>query len=245
MDFAGCIRDKRLVTPPRTSSRELHEFFRSLGLNVELHPEATAELEQTLDQLIAWYSDASRAAEAKVFALGGEAPAPRDVLGTWVGRTLPEELEGYALLSYAADVLFIAGGHGASGSALQLLALESDDATLYLLRSHGQRKQVGNEGWLPSTMNSPDTEAALSGIFRVDGCTPAFAEHAAGCDACLEALEAWDYEHGLPEGFEAFRRAPMRVARKPVDEGPIQEGVAIFIPRPPEKLPKPWWKFWA
>lgn len=49
----------------------------------------------------------------------------------------------------------------------------------------------------------------------------------------------------LPEGFERFRRVPARVRKPHVDEGPVQEGVAIFIPRPPERPPKPWWKFWA
>ena len=234
-----------LVTPPRTSSRELQEFFQSLGLTIELQAEASAELNDAVDQLIEWYSDEARAREAKVFALSGNALPPRDVLASWVGRPMPADLEGYSLLSYAADVLMIAGAHGASASSAQLLSLESHDASLYLLRAQGQRKQVGHEGWLPSTMNSPDTEAALSGIFRYEGCTPAFSEHAAGCDDCLSALEAWDFEHGLPEGFERFRRAPARVARKVVDEGPVQEGVAIFIPRPPEKSPKPWWKFWG
>lgn len=233
------------MTPPRTSSREFHEFFQSLGLTVELHTDATDELNDTVDQLIAWYSDASRAAQAKVFALSGDAQPPRDVLAGWLGREVPAGLEGYSVLAYAADVLFIAGEHGASGSAPQLLALESDEASLYLLRPHSQRKQVGNEGWLPATMNSPDTEAALSGIFRFEGCTPAFSEHASGCEECLAALEAWDFEHGLPEGFERFRRVPMRVRKPPVDEGPVQEGVAIFIPRPPERPPKPWWKFWG
>lgn len=233
------------MTPPRTSSREFHVFFQSLGLNVELHVDATAELFETVDQLIAWYADPARAAEAKVFALTKDAPAPRDVLAGWVGRELPQGLEDYALTSYAADLLFIAGEHGASGSALQLLALESEDASLYLLRPQSHRKQVGNEGWLPSTMNSPDTEAALSGIFRFEGCTPAFAEHAKDCDACLAALEAWDFEHGLPEGFERFHRVPVRVRKPVLDEGPVQEGVAIFIPRPPEQPPRPWWKFWG
>ena len=233
------------MTPPRTSSRELQEFFQSQGLTIDLHEGASGEFNDAVDQLVEWYADPAKALEAKVFALSGEAVAPRDVLGRWVGRPMPADLGGYALLSYAADVLLIAGAHGASSTTPQLLALESEEATLYLLRSQGQRKQVGHEGWLPSTMNSPDTEAALSGIFRYEGCTPAFSEHAAECDDCLAALEAWDFEHGLPEGFERFRRAPVRVARKQVDEGPVQEGVAIFIPRPPEKLPKPWWKFWA
>ena len=36
--------------------------------------------------------------------------------------------------------------------------------------------------------SSPDTEAALSGIFRNDGCTPAYAAHFKRCSRCLDLL---------------------------------------------------------
>jgi hypothetical protein len=198
-------------------------------------------------ELITWYSDEARAAEAKVFALTGRQPPPRDVLNRWLGRPLPPDAEGDALISYAADALLIAGEHGASGSSPQLLGVEAGDAALYLLRSHGQRRQLGHEGWLPATLHSPDTEAALSGIFRFEGCTRAFEEHASGCETCLAALETWDFEHGLPDGFEKFRRVPVRSQKPQVAEGKPEEGVAIFIPRPPPKPParRPWWKFWG
>jgi hypothetical protein len=236
------------VTPPRTSSREQHELFSALGLSLELHPDASADFTSVVGELISWYSDETRAAEAKVFALTGRQKPPRDVLTKWLGRALPEDAEGDALISYAADALLIAGEHGASSSAPQLLGVESGDAALYLLRSQGERRQFAAEGWLPSTLHSPDTEAALSGIYRFEGCTRAFSEHATNCEACLSAMETWDYEHGLPEGFERFRRVPVQTRRQPmVEEGKPEEGVAIFIPRPPEKpvRPKPWWKFWG
>ena len=234
------------MTPPRTSSREQHELFIALGLAVELTPEASSDFEAVVASLIAWYSDAPLAREARVFALTGRQPAPREVLTRWVGRALPADAEGDALIGYAADALLIAGGHGASASALQLLTLESGDAALYLLRAPTHRKLLGAEGWVPATVHSPDTEAALGGIYRYEGCTRAFAEHASGCEDCLALLEEWDLEQGLPEGFEKFRRAPPR--RPPqVEEGLAEEGVAIFIPRPPEGPPseKPWWKFWG
>ncbi len=246
MDFVHGIGDKDLVTLPRTSSREHHELFTTLGLAVELNAEASASYEAAVGALITWYSDAPRAREARVFALTGRQPPPRDVLTSWVGRSLPTDAEGDALIGYAADALLIDGGHGGSPTALQLLTLESGDAALYLLRAPAQRKLLGSEGWVPATVHSPDTEAALSGIYRYEGCTRAFAEHASGCDDCLSALEAWDFEQGLPEGFEKFRRVPPR--RKPqLEEGVAEEGVAIFIPRPPDPPPyeKPWWKFWG
>lgn len=248
MDITHRIGDKGPVTPPRTSSREQQEFFSALGLSVELHPEASADFPAVVGQLIAWYGDAGRASAANVFALTGRQPPPREVLTRWLGRALPVDAEGDALISYAADALLIAGGHGASSSAPQLLGVEAGDAALYLLRSQGQRRLLGAEGWLPSTLHSPDTEAALTGIYRFEGCTPAFAEHASDCDTCLASLEAWDYEHGLPEGFERFRRMPEPPRRVPqLDEGRPESGVVIFIPRPPEGPPKPkaWWKFWA
>lgn len=247
MDFVRGIGDKGPpVAQPRTSSREQHEFFSALGLNVELHTEASAEFSATVAELISWYSDETRATEAKVFALTGRQPPPRDVLTRWVGRPLPADEEGDALLGYAADLLLIAGGHGTSPSAPHLLALESGDAGLYLLRAPNQRRLLSPEGWVPTTLHSPDTEAALGGIYRYEGCTRAFAEHAASCEECLSSLEAWDFESGLPEGFEKFRRAPPQ-KRNVMEEGEPEEGVAIFIPRPPELPPKQarWWKFWS
>ena len=235
------------MTAPRTSSREQHELFTTLGLQVELHPEAGADFTAVVGELIAWYADPVRAAEAKVFALTGGQPPPREVLTAWVGRALPVDAEGDALISYSADALLIAGEHGESSTSPQLLGVESGDAALYLLRSHGQRRLFGAEGWIPATLHSPDTEAALSGIFRYEGCSRAFAEHASGCESCLAALETWDFEHGLPEGFEKFRRPPPPRRRPPaMEEGKPEEGVAIFIPRPKEVPPKPkaWWKFW-
>lgn len=234
------------MTPPRTSSRELHEFFSALGLSVELHPEASAAFTAVVGELIAFYGDPARATETKVFALKGRQPPPRELLTQWAGRELPADAEGDALLGYVGDVLLIDGQHGTSASAPQLLALEAGDAGLYLLRPMGQRKRLGDEGWLPMTLHSPDTEAALSGIYRTDGCTRAFAEHVPGCVDCREALEDWDEEHGLPDGFEAFQRPRVVKRKRPVAEGPPEEGVAIFIPRPPPEPPQraPWWKFW-
>ncbi|MDP3151971.1 MAG: hypothetical protein Q8N23_04840 [Archangium sp.] len=235
------------MTPPRTSSREQQAFFSALGLQVELQAEASGELSEVVSALIGWYADSARAAEAKVFALTGRQPPPREVLAGWVGRVLPADAEGDALIGYAADALLIAGDHGASPSALQLMVFESGDAGLYLLRPQTQRKLLGAEGWVPMTLHSPDTEAALSGIYRYEGCTRAFTEHARGCEACLAALEEWDFEHGLPAGFDEFRRA-LPAKRKPrMEEGEPEEGVAIFIPRPPPEPPKqaPWWKFWG
>lgn len=247
MDFVRGFGDKEPVTPPRTSSREQHEFFSALGLQVELHPEGSGELSDVVTALIAWYSDEARAAEAKVFALTGRQAPPREVLTQWVGRALPMDAEGDALIGYAADALLISGNHGASASAPQLLAFESGDAGLYLLRPQLQRKLLGAEGWVPMTLHSPDTEAALSGIYRYEGCTRAYAEHAQRCEDCLAALEEWDFEHGLPAGFEAFRRALPPKRKAMPDEGEPEEGVAIFIPRPPPEPPKrpPWWKFWG
>ena len=237
------------LTPPRTSSREQHELFSALGLSVELSPDASGDFPEFMGQLIAWYSDEGRAAEAKVFALTSRQPPPREVLTRWLGRPLPADAEGDALISYAADAFLIAGEHGASSSAPQLLGIESGESALYLLRSQGQRRLLASEGWLPATMHSPDTEAALNGIYRFEGCTRAFEEHAVGCESCLVALEAWDFEHGLPDGFEKFRRVPVKPRRPApqVDEGRQEEGVAIFIPRPPEQPPKSkaWWKFWG
>ena len=105
------------MTPPRTSRREQHELFSGLGLAVELHPEGKGDFEAVVAELITWYCDPARAAEAQVFSLTFRQPPPRDTLAQWVGKSLPADAEGDALIGYAADSLLIAGNHGASTTA--------------------------------------------------------------------------------------------------------------------------------
>jgi hypothetical protein len=245
VDFVRGIGDNTPVKPARTSSRELHELFTGLSLDVELDLAASNDFSTVTSEVISWYADPARAGPAKVFVLFDEQEAPRELLAEWIGRPLPADAEGFELLSYAADALLCEASHGGP-TAPELLTFELDHAGLYLLRPAGQRRNFGTEGWVPSTLNSPDTEAALNGVFRFEGCTPGFAEHAARCKTCLAALHAWDEKHGLPDGFEAFRIRPPRPP-PPAHSGKPAEGVAIVIPRPPEEpaKPAPWWKFWA
>lgn len=233
---------------PSTSSPALHQLCVSLGLSVELEPSGCVDLPALMRQLFDWYSDRARAAPARVFALReGEEP-PRDVLTLWACSPLPRNARGDELISYAADVLLIAARHGGVPSTPQLLRMKSGPLALYLLRPRApQPLLVEGEGWLPATLHSRDTEAALAGEFRDHGCTPAFAEHAGDCRRCEAALESWDFKFGLPAGFERFRYAlEQQPLGGPMDEGVIEEGVAICIPRSsePPRPPRVWWKFW-
>jgi hypothetical protein len=241
-------------------------FLKSLRLEAALDEAATDDLETVLDELLRWYADAERAARARVFAwrhgLGGgeELYSSKTfqeftaVLQRWVKQPLPS-LEGEALVSYAADSLLIAAHHSDDADASpQLMSVEGDCGTLFLLRSARDRaQQPADEAWALGTLHSPDTEAALEGIYRFKGCTPAFADHAVECARCQAQLQQWEASADLPDGFEQFRRQPLRPS--PPETPPLPAAARVGIthkaviefPPPVETEPPPkkqWWKFW-
>lgn len=217
---------------PSSSSAEHIAFFNSLGLPVAQDDGASDDFEAVLGEVITWYLQPERAASARVVAATSEDLTR--VLRAWLGRELPA-LNGDALIAYVADSLLIDAGHGNSHSQTpRLLALASEAGTLYMLRPDPGT----SDGVFVTTLHSPDTEAALSGVFRIDGCSPAFEDHASSCTHCLAALEKTDQKYGLPDGFERFRRHPVRVPPPPPTPLPPVSGVAIIIRR------RPWWAFW-
>ncbi len=213
--------------------------------------EASAVAADVFDELLAWYSDDARARAARVFAFvfakGAGAEEPRfealaQCFARWLGTALPD-LEGYALESYVADALYIASEHAADPArAPQLWELETERGSLFLLRTQEDLAQTSDDCRL-SSRNSPDTEAAMGGIFRIDGCSQAYSDHAVGCARCLAMLQRWDERgDGLTADWQHLRRwtVPVRPARPvPLPPLPPVSGVALVIPRPP------WWRFWG
>ena len=253
--------------PPRTSSPEVLTFLKRIGLEAELDDGGYDDFETVLDDLMRWYSDADRAAKAQVFAWrygqgGGEELYSSKrfqefsaALSRWVQKPRPP-FEGEELVHYAADSLLIDAHHSDNyDAAPQLMKLESDDGTLYLLRPEQDRvPNALDESWALGTLNSPDTEAALNGIYRDGGCTPAFADHAAGCSRCQAQLQQWETGADLPDGFEQFRTQPLRPLPPKTPPLPpsarvgIKYKAVVVFPEPvrAETLPggKPWWKLW-
>lgn len=210
------------MTKPKTSSAEVHVALTALGLEVELDPAASAAIEDTAEQLCDWYADPARAERARVCAAES-----RETFSEWLGRPVGEQFEGEDLVTYVADTLMGAAEHSMDrDGAPQLWALEGHQRVLYLLRGASER------GDRLVSLNNPDTEAALNGIYRFDGCAPGFADHARSCGQCLEQLKEWDARHGLPENFDILRQWPVPPPKpepKKLPPLPPASGVAIII----------------
>lgn len=234
------------MAPARTSSPELAATLNAIGLQVEVDEAAPAGADELVAALLDVYSDQSLAEAARVFVSRGEDNASlARVMSRWARRELPPVGEGYSgeeeLVQFVADWLMAKALHGDSASP-QLFAFEAEAGTLYLLRTERELSWSGKTGseWLPGfeagTRNSPDTEAALKGVYRSGGCEPAFAEHARNCARCQAQFDEHRKrqahsplgEEYWPEGFEEFL--------KPTARAPLVSA------SPPQS--KPWWKFW-
>lgn len=164
------------MTSARTSSPELSATLKAIGLQVELDEEAPAVADELVAALLDVYSDQSLAEAARVFVSRGDDNASlATVLSRWAQRELPPVGEGYSgeeeLVQFVADWLMAKAIHGDSASP-QLFAFEAEAGTLYLLRTEQELSWSGKTGseWIPGfeagSRNSPDTEAALNGIYR-------------------------------------------------------------------------------
>jgi hypothetical protein len=130
------------------------------------------------------------------------------VLERWLGRPLPAQVTVAldAMLHYAGDALYLrrhaAGPHAALLFASDGVRATDDLAfTVYVLAREDALDSLPI-GFSPRV--SPDTEAAANGIFRVDGCEPAFAEHAPACAVCQANLAALARTNRLPRDFAAL-----------------------------------------
>lgn len=131
------------------------------------------------------------------------------LLVQWLGRPLPahvtDELD--SMLSYAGDALYLRRHTAGAGAALLFAsdgARATDDLafTVYVVLEDDDALRSIPIGFSPRV--SPDTEAAANGIFRVDGCEPAFAEHAPTCAVCQANLAALARTNRLPRDFTAL-----------------------------------------
>lgn len=130
------------------------------------------------------------------------------LLVRWLGRPLPAPVTAKLdrMLYYAGDALYLRR-HAVPGAAL-LFASDGERATdgltftVYVHLDEEDALYSVPIGFSPCV--SPDTEAAANGIFRVDGCRPAFAEHAPTCAVCQANLAALARTNRLPRDFTAL-----------------------------------------
>ncbi|KYF64699.1 hypothetical protein [Sorangium cellulosum] len=109
------------------------------------------------------------------------------------------------LVSYAGDMCFLRRHADAAGEAPCLFSIDGwrprDDASfsIYALRRDGEPLYALG---LPVQFHvHPDTEAAAAGIFRLDGLTNSFREHAPTCAVCRDNLRRAADEGALPDAF--------------------------------------------
>lgn len=158
-------------------------------------------------------SEASAADRA--FVVDEDAAADPAVLGAvwlalerWLEHPIPVAVatDLDELVSYAGDLCFLRRHAGAAGEAPYLFSIDRwrtrDDTpySLYVLRSEGAPLYALG---VPVQLHvHPDTEAAAAGIFRTDGLTPSYREHAPACAACRDALRSAAERGVLPDVFQ-------------------------------------------
>lgn len=163
--------------------------LRVLGLDERC---AREDWESTHAALVEHYAVATSSSQLDrdhAFSEGDAAQrsAVRAVLERWLGEPIPPDADE---ISFAADVFLIRDAHGPDtpGAGPQLFALEGETGTLWVLKTWAQREHANLERGVFGTCNSPDTEAAVSGIYRYRGARPAFRAHAPGCEICQRQL---------------------------------------------------------
>lgn len=212
---------------PRTSSNALQTWFEALGLEVELWGDASDDFEEVFSSVLAWYADSGRAKAARVFSFAvDDETTTTEVFASArfseLTQVLPE-LKGEELLGYVGDRLLIDAVHPLkAGHGAQLFILTASPGNLYLLRTDDERTAAGAFARMPrlERRSSSDTEAALSGLFRGNGCSPVYEAHAKRCPRCVELLARSRQRHELPSGWPS-----------------VTEGVPPAAPAKQEDLP--------
>ncbi|WP_437774192.1 hypothetical protein [Sorangium sp. So ce1097] len=125
----------------------------------------------------------------------------------WLERPIPVSVatDLDELVSYAGDMCFLRRHAGAAAEAPYLFSLDGwrprDDASfsIYALRSDGEPLYALD---LPVQFQvHPNTEAAAAGIFRLDGLTDSYREHAPTCAVCRDNLRRAADKGVLPDEF--------------------------------------------
>ncbi|KYG03179.1 hypothetical protein BE21_53015 [Sorangium cellulosum] len=153
------------------------------------------------DPDVAFVVDEHAASDPKVLA------AVWLALERWLEHPIPVAVatDLDELVSYAGDVCFLRRHAGAAGEAPYLYSIDGwrsrDDASfsLYALRSDGEPLYALG---LPVAFHvHPNTEVAAAGIFRLDGLTDSYREHAPTCAVCRDNLRRVADEGVLPDEF--------------------------------------------
>lgn len=191
----------------------VQDTLRALRLEPSL---ARATWQQTHAALVAHYDLARGSADIDrdhAFALASGQPergnaAARALLERWLGEPFPADEQ--AVLIHAADVLLIRGEHGdaAPGLGPQLFELGGKQGRLFVVRTWAEREAATLAEDF-ATCHYPDTEAALSGIYRYNGARRSFIAHAPGCALCQQQLREVIDQYGrqsIPADFLALLR---------------------------------------
>ncbi|WP_437668866.1 hypothetical protein [Sorangium sp. So ce131] len=158
-------------------------------------PSAASEIDR------AFFVDEDAAADAAVRA------AVRATFARWLRCAIPAAVASNLdrLVSYVGDVCFLAGHADPEGEAPGLYSIDAfrppDDApfSLFALRRDGA--PLHELGAPVQHHVHPDTEAAAAGIFRVDGLTRSYREHAPACAVCRDQLRSAAARGVLPDAF--------------------------------------------
>jgi hypothetical protein len=139
---------------------------------------------------------------------------------------IPSRVDGYSIAAAFAESIGETITAGPDGDALEQLGerlriREHGSATpcgsipllfvcagrtgdVYLLRSRVEVEATPREVPL-GLVCPPDTDSALDGLFREDGASPAYVDHATTCATCQKHLREND-PPSLPDGFRAALR---------------------------------------
>ncbi len=172
-------------------AERVQDTLRALRLDPSLSRDTWAA---THAALVAHYDLARGSADIerdRAFALSDDddedAPAVRDLLERWLGEAFPADAG--SPVTHAADLLLIRDRHGAGGPdrGPQLFRLDGEAGSLFVVRTWAERDAARGAEYF-ATCHYPDTESALSGVYRYEGARPSFIAHAPGCALCQQQL---------------------------------------------------------
>lgn len=197
--FRGALKAERVVPfdfeEKEDEPVDTRAALAALKLDVSL---ARDDWEETLAELVEHYAVGSAACDRdRAVALDGEDEDDvRALLERWLGERIPADAED--LITHAADVLLIRAEHGlGAGDGRQLFEIEGEAGSLFVVRTWAEREAAEAVADVRfSTCHYPDTESALSGIYRYEGARRSFVAHAPACSLCQAQLRAVIDQYG-------------------------------------------------
>jgi hypothetical protein len=193
--FRGVLKAVRVVPidfkEPEVKPLDTRAALAQLELDVSL---AREDWPKTLAALVAHYTVGSPASHRdRAFATTDEdGKDVRALLEQWLGEPIPQSVR--SAIDHAADVLLIRYEHeGDPDDGRQLFEIEGHPRSLFVLRTSEEREDAEIH---MASRHSPNTSAALHGIYRYEGARPSFIAHAPACSQCQAQLRSVIAEFG-------------------------------------------------